>query len=621
MTTTSTPDRVQRVLNPTDGDTSVLPLYVSMDDLPYVRPFTRDAFRIIPGERRSFAAYFGAFPAAWWVRYTAIRSVTLTMTVSGAAAFDLMVSDVEGVAHLVGRVEASDGDLVTDVVLPENAGWVWFEVDAPRGAELTDVAWQVAEPAVRDVRAVACVTTMNRPDECLGILRDIAADAAALGAVAGIVVVDQGTDRVRDAAGFEDVAQRLGDRLRIVEQANHGGSGGFSRGMIEAREWGATHALLLDDDVRLETDALARLAAFAAHASHPDTIVGAQMLSTDNPTVLHSMGERVDRDAYWWTPVDKDLAPVDLAGVPLESSPSLHRPYDVDFNGWWMCLIPLSLTERIGMSMPFFLKWDDTEFSLRAATVAAPTVTLPGAALWHVPWTSKDDGLDWQAYFQLRNRMITALLHAPKRPRRLLSTSFAQEVNHVLCLQYGSAAVRNQALADVLRGPGALRPDQSTLPQRINAELAVYSQLVIPVSEQPRVDESWAVHVGTPASPIGAARRLVRIILRQLRPTLPTERTQTVQFSLNRQDARWWRAGLLDSIVLRSATGKGGFVLRRDRAKAFRLLRDAARLRLRLLVRWSALARQYRREAASLASETSWSRRFDARTAVSASSK
>ncbi len=78
-----------------------------------------------------------------------------------------------------------------------------------------------------------------------------------------------------------------------------------------------------------------------------------------------------------------------------------------------MCLIPTAVIREIGLSLPMFIKWDDAEFGLRAGEAGYPTVTLPGVAVWHVPWTEKDDTLDWQAYFHERNRLISALLHSP----------------------------------------------------------------------------------------------------------------------------------------------------------------------------------------------------------------
>jgi galactofuranosylgalactofuranosylrhamnosyl-N-acetylglucosaminyl-diphospho-decaprenol beta-1,5/1,6-galactofuranosyltransferase len=39
-------------------------------------------------------------------------------------------------------------------------------------------------------------------------------------------------------------------------------------------------------------------------------------------------------------------------------------------------------------------------------------------AVWHVPWTDKDDTTDWQAYYHARNRILMALGPLAVRPRR-----------------------------------------------------------------------------------------------------------------------------------------------------------------------------------------------------------
>ena len=64
----------------------------------------------------------------------------------------------------------------------------------------------------------------------------------------------------------------------------------------------------------------------------------------------------------------------------LRSSRWLHKRADVDFNGWFMCLIPRVVLEEIGLSLPVFIKWDDSDFGLRAKQAGYPTVSFPGAA-------------------------------------------------------------------------------------------------------------------------------------------------------------------------------------------------------------------------------------------------
>ncbi len=44
----------------------------------------------------------------------------------------------------------------------------------------------------------------------------------------------------------------------------------------------------------------------------------------------------------------------------------LHQCVDVDYNGWWMTLIPTKVVRQLGLSIPVFIKWDDSEYGLRA---------------------------------------------------------------------------------------------------------------------------------------------------------------------------------------------------------------------------------------------------------------
>ena len=128
-----------------------------------------------------------------------------------------------------------------------------------------------------------------------------------------------------------------------------------------------------------------------------------------------------------------------------------------------MCLIPVRVIDKVGLAMPMFIKWDDAEYCVRAKAAGFPTVSVPGVAVWHVPWVDKDDGLDWQAYFHQRNRLVTALLHSPyERGGNLLKESFILSVKHALAMEYSAAELMLMAIEDVLRGPGHMHADIAT---------------------------------------------------------------------------------------------------------------------------------------------------------------
>lgn len=582
---------IHRAVLPEPDRADRMPLYVRGGEA-----VDRATVRVEPRERVSFATYFGALPAAYWYAHTGVRTVRLSLRVEGAADVEIWRTDAAGtVSKLTTRTVDSD-ECVIEMRLTGDDGWLWCEVVAGvTGADVIDARWESDDAPPTEATLTVGITTYNREEDCIRLLERIASDADAMARIRKVIVADQGSRRLQQAAGFTAASALLEGKLNVFEQANLGGSGGFSRGMAAAVHAGTTHVLLLDDDVDLEPQSLVRLAAFAEHAEAP-TIVGAQMLSLTEPTRLHSFGERVDRRTTWWTAVDPGLSSIDLASTPISATPALSRRIDVDFNGWWMCLIPVSLVQRAGASLPFFIKWDDAEFGLRAAANGVRTVTLPGAALWHMPWTAKDDGLDWQAYFQLRNRIVTALLHGG---RGVLPSSFAQDLNHILCAQYGSVALRNLALRDVLSGPGHLTPVLLAGPARASSVLAGYGQVVLP-SDVVVGRESDAP--SRPAGRVASVVRAIEVAVHQLRR--PASESTAVH--LTRPQGRWWSLGMLDSAVVDAAAGTGVFLMKRDRMTARRELLDAAVNRWRLGWRWRRLVRDYRAAAQELASTERW---------------
>ena len=231
-------------------------------------------------------------------------------------------------------------------------------------------------------------------------------------------------------------------------------------------------------------------------------------------------------------------------------------------------------------------------------------MTLPGAALWHMPWTAKDDGLDWQAYFQLRNRIVTALLHGRRRGGGVLSSSFAQDVNHILCAQYGSAALRNLALRDILLGPAHLDPVLRAGPARAATVLSRQGQVILPETDVPIVSGGRGAQ--RPRGAVAYAARAAAVLIHQTRRS----RGESEPVRLPRDEGKWWSLGVLDTAIVDAAGGGGAFLFTRDRGTAALQLRRALSLRWRLWWQWPGVARRYRAAAASTASPAAWRARF-----------
>ena len=142
---------------------------------------------------------------------------------------------------------------------------------------------------------------MNRPDFCAKLLGQIGEDDELRPLPRQVFVMEQGTQKVVDSPSSSPTAEKaLGDLLRVIEQGNLGGSGGYARGQLESvRKGTATYAMMMDDDVVCEPEGIIRAVTFGDLARRP-TIVGGHMFSLYSRSRLHSFGEIVQPWRFWW---------------------------------------------------------------------------------------------------------------------------------------------------------------------------------------------------------------------------------------------------------------------------------------------------------------------------------
>ncbi|MBO0883252.1 MAG: glycosyltransferase family 2 protein, partial [Mycobacterium sp.] len=428
--------------------------------------------------------------------------------------------------------------------------------------------------------------------------------------IGAVIVPDQGTAKVREHPDFAAAVAPLGNRLSIHDQPNLGGSGGYSRVMYEAlKNTDCQQILYMDDDIQLEPDTILRVLALHRFAKTP-MLVGGQMLNLQEPSHLHIMGEMVDRSIFMWGAAPFAEYDHDFAKFPLSDdnphSKLLHRRIDVDFNGWWTCMIPRQVAEELGQPLPLFIKWDDAEYGLRAGERGYPTATLPGAAIWHMAWSDKDDAIDWQAYFHLRNRLVVAAMHWDHDVTGLVRSHLKATLKHLACLEYSTVAIQNKAIDDFLAGPEHIFSIlESALPDVRGMRKAYPDAVVLPSSDELPVPSQRNTEMKPPVHPLLVGYRLARGVLHQLTKADPTHHRRP-QLNVPTQDARWFRLCTVDGATVTTADGRGVVYRQRDRAKMFDLLWQSLRRQRQLLNRFDELRRTYRAALPVLSSMEKW---------------
>lgn len=653
---------LQRVILPDAVQTDVIPLYVDSGSAAGVQLPTREdgdsartfakatanqektvgpaaradagdllgrrSTQVSKGKSLSFGTYFNAFPASYWRRWTSLRSVTLSVKTTGEGMIVVYKSNARGVIQRVdAAVVSGTHEAVFELSLNPfgDGGWYWFDVDATASdLTLVEANWltdATARTGEHGGSATVQITTMNKVDYCIDNIRALGENIDIFDSVKEFLIVDQGTQKVQDHPDFEEVVAPLAGKFRIINQGNLGGSGGFARGMYESVNNGSDYVLLLDDDVVVEPESILRLVTFADYCKNP-TIVGGHMFDMYDRTVLHAFGEVVNPWRTFYDRPHEDMTlGHDLGRMNLRNTHWLHRRVDVDYNGWWMCLIPTEVIKQIGLSLPLFLKWDDAEYGLRAKQAGIATVSFPGAGLWHVSWVDKDDSVGWQAYFHERNRLITALIHSPfEKGGSVMRESLFLDVKHALSMQYYTEEGRLLALEDLLSGPEHLHDSLSERLPVIRGKAANYidAQLKSDIDEYPAPKSKKPPFKGRRnfSSP-GYAKLLpwaISTVGRQAFKPVDEEAKEHPQIQLSYQENRWWTVSRFDSLLVTNAEGTGVFWYKRDPQQLRSKLAKAMSLHAKLYKNWAALRQQYRSAAADVASYEAWQKTFEKHT-------
>ncbi|MDF2823777.1 MAG: glycosyltransferase-like protein [Mycobacterium sp.] len=615
---------LSRIILPRPGEPlDVRKLYIEESDTNARRAHapTRTQLEIGTESEVSFATYFNAFPASYWRRWSTLESVVLRVELSGSARVDVYRSKSTGSRITVGGAPISGGadgvpavaEFEIELTPFEDGGWIWFDITTDANSTMHSAGWYAPVAAPGRANVAVGIPTFNRPEDCVNALAALTSDPLVDSVITAVIVSDQGTRKAKDHPGFPAAAAALGDRLTIHNQPNLGGSGGYSRVMYEAlKNTDCEQILFMDDDIRVEPDSILRALALSRFAKVP-TLIGGQMLNLQEPSHLHVMGEMVDAANFMWTNAVNTEYDHNFAKYPLNDeeeyrSRLLHRRVDVDYNGWWMCMIPRQVAEELGQPLPLFIKWDDADYGLRAGEHGYPTVTLPGAAIWHMAWSDKDDAIDWQAYFHLRNRLVVAALHWDGKVSGLLASHLKATIKHLLCLEYSTVAIQNKAMDDFLAGPENLfsilesaLPEVREMRTHFPDAVVLESATTLPTPS----DKRWRKKVNIPTNPASISVRLARGVLHQLKTHDP-QHHQRPQINVATQDARWFSLCNVDGVTVTTADGRGVVYRQRDRDKMFELLRESLRRQAQLARKFNGMRKRYRAALPTLTSTQMW---------------
>jgi galactofuranosylgalactofuranosylrhamnosyl-N-acetylglucosaminyl-diphospho-decaprenol beta-1,5/1,6-galactofuranosyltransferase len=557
--------------------------------------------RIPPGQVVSFDSYFGAFFEQPWRAHTRLTSLLLTLDIRGDCTVRVARRGLHGAdvtlfeKDLVASTSPVEFPLRAAAPALNAATRLYFEIRTRlRSAALLSATWSSLGSVPTPVGLVPVFCTFNREKQLADVLATLSDDPVACAALTHVVVVNQGKPNLADHHTFASLPECLTEKMTILEQSNYGGAGGFTRGMMAAQNIaGATHIVLMDDDVEAEPESLSRMLAFFSLAK-PGLALGGHMLDLLQPTRLYEAGAQIGQKKWYLEPQRMHLN--------LADHGQLDQLLDVrpmHYNGWWMFALSLDVIDKVGLPLPCFIRGDDVEYGRRLHDQGIYTVSLPGVAIWHEPFYVKLGS--WQLYYEIRNLLITAAVHFPRRPVPLAFLLLKRQLIYLLTYRYYSAALILRGIEDYLRGPAILECP----PQKNHASLEICKQRFPPHEvERDRVIPDARL----PPDPRSLSGFVFQILGSLIKNTLIPAPRYPRAVRMHSNDLVWFRVGHFDEVVADSGWDLRPPVYRRS-LPAFRTLMMQTLLVLaRVVKEGSTIERSWQAAHGNLTSQGFWRR-------------
>ncbi len=345
-------------------------------------------------------------------------------------------------------------DIPLDIDNVEPQSMIYLEVVASGEVIIYSGAYITTQAPQNDIKIGVVICTYKREQYVLRnlkLMQECIDENSELINKYEVFVIDNGKTLTKDA---------LVPCANIYPNRNLGGSGGFTRGIMEVKKREEfTHFLLMDDDISIEKSALLKLYTVLAYSKDIDNMaVGGGMLKLDAPTIQYEMGSMWNGNKLLTLNKDIDLSNPD--NVLLN-----ELELKADYNAWWFMCMPISATDK-GLPFPMFIRGDDIEYGLRWGK---DILLLNGIGVWHESFEGKYSAE--MAYYVKRNEMIVNALHRSNRggvfhAKKLIKSVAAQIVFH----RYSVADLIMQAYLDFLKGPQFfVNTDASKLHQHLRS--------------------------------------------------------------------------------------------------------------------------------------------------------
>lgn len=347
-------------------------------------------------------------------------------------------------------------------------GMIYLELHAvSSGVQLTGARFAVPGRINPEVRLCLSITTFKREAEVANTAQRMARYFKTFD------FADQIHLNVIDNGDSADLVEN--PKITRIANANLGGAGGFTRGLIEAEAAGYSHVLFMDDDAAIPMEALHRAYAFLTLSKDPKATVSGAMISNADKWRMWENGAVFDRNCH------PQFNGVDLRSWPavmkMEFTSASYRSPKM-YGGWWFFAFPIAQVTHY--PFPFFVRGDDINFSLANDF---NITTLNGVVSFAEDFSDKESPMT--LYLDLRNHFVQHLTLEKMEigPLNIARIGIRFFLRNIAKFQYETVDALLMAWDDVLKGPAFFARNADASGQRAAVKALYKTEAWKPVSE------------------------------------------------------------------------------------------------------------------------------------------
>ncbi len=421
------------------------------------------------GSTISLNTYFNSIYEKFYTKYTTLSEIYYLLKLEGDFEVSVYREYELSPKELISSQTIKECELYNPakILLPllkqsQEARRIYLEITclSEKGV-FTEGSVVTEQEKLRDVSLAAITCTFKKETYVRNTVNVIVQDRFLSAKNFKVFVVDNG--KTLNQSDFPD------SHVKLISNRNVGGSGGFTKGLIEALQEGVyTHFLFMDDDIELDSEVIYRLISLYEYASQDFALAGS-MLDLYMKHMLYEAGglynQEVDSEGnakyrqFRITSLKNNLDLRDTAAL----NSLLLEDKDIDYGAFWFFAFSKEVVDKIGLPLPLFIKGDDQEYGLRIKEHfgSKMIVAFPSFAVWHEPFYAKKPV--WDTYYTVRNDLINGSIHSSLTYASTIQSITKSIIYQIMIFDYNSAEMFIKGFNDYMEGPGVIRNNDAEI--------------------------------------------------------------------------------------------------------------------------------------------------------------